>query len=113
MSSRPAFKSVRIHLLGREFPLRVTPETEAFTLEVAELVDESFRAAHKSVPKQPDLTYAVLGALRLGEEVLEARREVAALRTRLQELQAEVARTTEEIENRLDVAMPQTAKNRR
>ena len=49
-------KSIRVHILGREYALRVQEEDEAFTREVASFVNarmEQFRDNH---PEQAELT---------------------------------------------------------
>jgi len=66
-------KSIRINILGRDYPLRVHEENVAFMREVAHTVDtrmRSFKAAH---PEQSDLVVAVISALGLAEEVFIAR----------------------------------------
>ncbi len=62
-------KSIRVHILGREYALRVQEEDEAFTREVASFVNarmEQFRDQH---PEQAELTTAVITALALAEEL--------------------------------------------
>jgi cell division protein ZapA len=62
-------KSIRVHILGREYGLRVQEEDEAFTREMASFVNarmEQFRDNH---PEQAELTTAVITALALAEEL--------------------------------------------
>lgn len=62
-------KSIRVHILGREYALRVQEEDEAFTREMASFVNarmEQFRDNH---PEQAELTTAVITALALAEEL--------------------------------------------
>ncbi len=68
-------KSIRVHVLGREYALRVQEEDEAFTREVASFVNarmEQFRDAH---PEQAELTTAVITSLALAEELHTLREE--------------------------------------
>jgi len=70
-------KSIRVHILGREYALRVEEEDEAFTREVASFVNsrmEQFRDAH---PEQAELTTAVITALALAEELHTVKEEQA------------------------------------
>jgi cell division protein ZapA len=68
-------KSIRVHILGREYGLRVQEEDEDFTREMASFVNarmERFKDAH---PEQAELTTAVITALALAEELHELKEE--------------------------------------
>jgi cell division protein ZapA len=68
-------KSIRVHILGREYALRVHEDDEAFTREMASFVNarmEQFRDAH---PEQAELTTAVITALALAEELHTAKED--------------------------------------
>lgn len=91
-------KSVRLQILGHEYPLRVAAEDEAFTQRVGAYVDERFRAARAEVPGVSDMTHAVLGALAITEELLLARQELERLRQR-------VGTDAEALAGRLDAAL--------
>lgn len=70
-------KSIRVHVMGREYALRVQKGDEAFTRKVASLVNErmeKFRDAH---PEQAELTTAVITALALAEELHALKNEQA------------------------------------
>lgn len=70
-------KSIRVHILGREYALRVDEDDEAFTREMASFVNarmEQFRDAH---PEQAELTTAVITALALAEELHTLKEEQA------------------------------------
>ena len=70
-------KSIRVHILGREYALRVHEDDEAFTREMASFVNarmEQFRDAH---PEQAELTTAVITALALAEELHTAKEDQA------------------------------------
>lgn len=91
-------KSIRIEILGHEYPLRVAAEDEAFTHRVAAFVDERFRAVRAEVPGVSDLTHTVLGALGLAEELLLVREE-------LERLQRGVGEHADALTDRLDAAL--------
>lgn len=73
-------KSLRVEILDHEYPLRVSEEDEAFTRDVAAYVDERMRAVRNEIAGVSDLTYAVLGALAIAEELRLTREELARLR---------------------------------
>lgn len=69
MSDASKTKSIRVHILGREYALRVTEENEEHTRNMAAFVNarmEKFKDAH---PEQAELTTAVITALALAEEL--------------------------------------------
>jgi cell division protein ZapA len=77
MADESQTKSIRVHVLGREYALRVDEEDEAFTREVASFVNarmEQFRDEH---PEQAELTTAVITALALAEELHTLKEEQA------------------------------------
>lgn len=76
-----AIKSLRVENLDHEYPLRVEEGDEAFTREVATYVDKRMRAIRNDVAGLSDLTYAVLGALAIAEELRLAREELAQFKT--------------------------------
>lgn len=76
--------SVRVRILDRDYPLRVAPGDEDYTIHLAARVDERLRRLRSQLPSQPDLTHAVLVALELAEELYAARAETDRLRARLE-----------------------------
>ena len=66
-------KSIRVRILGRDYPLRVHEDAEAATREVAALVDARMQAFKTAHPEQPDLVTAVVTALALAEELYNTR----------------------------------------
>ncbi len=62
-------KSIRVRILDREYPLKVSVENETRTLEIAEAVDARMQAIRKQIPAEPDLTVAIMAALAYGEEL--------------------------------------------
>lgn len=90
--------SVRVRILDRDYPLRVAPGDEAYTVHLAARVDERLRRLRQQLPAQPDLTHAVLVALELAEELYAARAETDRLQARLE---VEAAALAERIEDAL------------
>ena len=76
--------SVRVRILDRDYPLRVAPGDEDYTVHLAARVDERIRRLRRDLPTQPDLTHVVLTALELAEELYAARAETDRLRARLE-----------------------------
>ncbi len=76
--------SVRVRILDRDYPLRVAPGDEDYTIHLAARIDERIRRLRRQLPTQPDLTHVVLTALELAEELYAARAETDRLRARLE-----------------------------
>ncbi len=76
--------SIRVRILDRDYPLRVAPGDEDYTVHLAARIDERLRKMRHSLPSQPDMTHAVLVALELAEELYAARAETDRLRARLE-----------------------------
>ena len=75
--------SIRVRILGREYPLRVQEGDEALTRDIAAYVNAKMEAFRKAHPEQSELTTAVITALGIAEELHTAwereDRAVAAL----------------------------------
>ena len=71
-------KSIRVRILGRDYPLRVQEEDEASTREMAASVDARMRTFKTAHPEQSDLVTAVVTALALAEELYTAREAAPA-----------------------------------
>ena len=65
-------KSIRIKILDREYPLKVSVENETRTREIAAAVDARMQSIRKHIPTEPDLTVAIMAALAYGEELASA-----------------------------------------
>lgn len=84
-------KSIRVHILEHEVPLRVREQDEAFTAEVAAYVDGRLREARHAAPGQGDLVHAFLGALSIAEDLFLAREALERLRARVGDDAADLA----------------------
>ncbi|MEM1117270.1 MAG: cell division protein ZapA [Bacteroidota bacterium] len=76
--------SIRVRILDRDYPLRVAPGDEDYTVHLAQRIDERLRRLRQQIPSQPDLTHAILTALELAEELYAARAETDRLRARVE-----------------------------
>ncbi len=82
---------VRVRLMGRDFTLRIRPRDEARTRASVAYVDAklaAFRAAH---PLQNETTAALIVALALGDELLDARTAADAAATGADDTAAHLA----------------------
>ena len=82
--SSPQSVSIRVRILDRDYPLRVAPGDEDYTVHLAQRIDERLRRLRQQLPSQPDLTHAILVALELAEELYAARAETDRLRARVE-----------------------------
>lgn len=77
-------RSIRVRILGRDYPLRVRQEEdEAATREMAGSVDARMQAFKRQHPDQPDLVAAVVTALSFAEELATLREATDADTTAL------------------------------
>lgn len=67
-------KSIKITILGKQYPLKVEESEMDTMLRIAQYVDERFRQYKKELSKQPETTVMVLAALSLAEEIFEERK---------------------------------------
>ena len=95
-------RSIRVRILDRDYPLRVAPADEAYTLHLAKYIDGRLRQIRGGIPHQPDLTHAIIGALELAEELFAARAEIDQLKARV-EVEAK------DLSKRLDEALGRAA----
>jgi cell division protein ZapA len=93
-----SLKSLRVEILDHEYPLRVSEQDEAFTKRLATYVDGRMRQVQSEISGVSDLTYAVLGALAIAEELHLVRDE-------LQQLRAAVDADADALADRLDAVL--------
>lgn len=67
-------KSVKVTILGKQYPLKVEESEVEAMMRIAQYVDEKFRQYKKELNKQPDTTVMVLAALSIAEELFEERK---------------------------------------
>jgi cell division protein ZapA len=69
-------KSIKVTILGKQYPLKVAENEVENMQQIARFVDEKFRLYRRELNKQPETTIMVLAALSIAEELFEARRNV-------------------------------------
>jgi cell division protein ZapA len=67
-------KSIKITILGKQYPLKVEDSEEEAMKRIAGYVDDKFRQYKKELNKQPDTTIMTLAALSIAEELFEERK---------------------------------------
>ena len=66
-------KSIKVTILGKQYPLKVEDHEEEAMIRIARYVDERFKTYRQQLVKQPESTVMVLAALSIAEELFEAR----------------------------------------
>ena len=102
-------KSIRVHILGREYALRVREGEEKTTRNLAAQVNarmEAFKDAH---PEQAELTTAVITALTMAEEISDLKEELETSRDTQDARHEALNRTLSLLSDRLTAALPSGA----
>jgi cell division protein ZapA (FtsZ GTPase activity inhibitor) len=89
--------SIRVTVLNEEYALRVDEQHVDFMQRVASQVDARLRGLREQIVGKPDLTYAVIGALALAEELSAARADNARLRQAAERTELDLARLEESV----------------
>ena len=92
-------KSIRVHILGRDYALRVEEGDEAHTRRIAASVNTRMQKFKEAHPEQAELTTAVMTALTLAEEVF-------LQREKHQDGTAALNEELDHLSQRLDAAIP-------
>ena len=66
-------KSIKVTILGKQYPLKVEDHEEEAMIRICKFVDERFKTYRQQLVKQPESTVMVLAALSIAEELFEAR----------------------------------------
>lgn len=66
-------KSIKVTILGKQYPLKVEDSEEENMIRICNYVDERFRTYREQLVKQPESTVMSLAALSIAEELFEAR----------------------------------------
>ncbi|MEQ8525326.1 cell division protein ZapA [Gracilimonas sp.] len=66
-------KSIKVTILGKQYPLKVEDHEEESMIRICKFVDERFKTYRQQLVKQPESTVMVLAALSIAEELFEAR----------------------------------------
>ncbi|WP_138429922.1 cell division protein ZapA [Fodinibius saliphilus] len=89
-------KSIKVTILGKEYPLKVEDSEEEAMRRIAQYVDEKFRQYKKELNKQPDTTVMTLAALSIAEELFEERKRNRELDNQGDEVLQNVNKSLEE-----------------
>ena len=65
--------SIKVNILGKQYPLRVEDSEVESMQRIARFVDERFREYKKELKQQPETTVMVLACLSIAEELFEER----------------------------------------
>lgn len=66
-------KSIKVTILGKQYPLKVEDHEEEAMLRICRFVDERFKTYREQLVKQPESTVMTLAALSIAEELFELR----------------------------------------
>ena len=70
-------KSLKVSILGKQYPLMVEDHEEENMLNICRYVDEKFQEYRQQLLKQPGSTVMVLAALSIAEELFELRNQLS------------------------------------
>lgn len=66
-------KSIKVTILGKQYPLKVEDHEEESMIRICKFVDDRFKTYRQQLVKQPESTVMVLAALSIAEELFEVR----------------------------------------
>jgi cell division protein ZapA len=89
-------KSIKVTILGKQYPLKVEDSEEETMKRIAQYVDEKFRQYKKQLNKQPDTTIMTLAALSIAEELFEERKRNKELNKQEDKVLESVNKTLED-----------------
>ncbi|MDZ7694076.1 MAG: cell division protein ZapA [Balneolaceae bacterium] len=89
-------KSIKINILGKQYPIKVEDSEEETMRRIAQYVDDRFMQYKKELKKQPEATVMVFAALSLAEEIFEERRRNRELAQQEDKLMQDVNKSLEE-----------------
>ena len=94
-------KSIKVSILGKQYPLKVEDHEEENMLRICKFVDDRFTTYRNQLIKQPESTIMALAALSIAEELFEARQNTSdALKNEeltMERVNASLSRLIEEI----------------
>jgi cell division protein ZapA len=62
-------KSIKVSILGKQYPLKIQEQDEEMIIEIARYVDERFHEFRKTLLNQSESTIMVLACLSIAEEL--------------------------------------------
>ena len=72
-------KSIKVTILGKQYPLKVEDSEEENMIRICNYVDERFKTYREQLVKQPESTVMSIAALSIAEELFEARNNSSEL----------------------------------
>ncbi|MDR8392531.1 cell division protein ZapA [Aliifodinibius sp. S!AR15-10] len=97
-------KSIKITILGKQYPIKVEESEEETMRRIAQYVDDRFMQYKKELKKQQETTVMVLAALSLAEEIFEERRRNRELNKKEDKLMQDVNESLEEFIEEISVS---------
>ena len=95
-------KSIKVNILGKQYPLRVKDSEVDSMVRIAEYVDDKFRQYKAELNKQPETTVMVLACLSIAEELFEERKRSDKYNYSEDDLMKKVNHSLEEILGEID-----------
>ena len=95
-------KSIKVNILGKQYPLCVKDSEVDSMVRIAEYVDHKFRQYKSELNKQPETTVMVLACLSIAEELFEERKKSEKFNYSEDDLMKKVNLSLEEILEELD-----------
>lgn len=89
-------QSIKVTILGRQYPLKVSDDEVETMQQIARFVDEKLRLYRQEFSKQPETTIMVLACLSIAEELFETRDRLQS-RPDTRRLTDSIARSLEEL----------------
>lgn len=94
-------ESIKVHILGKQIPLKVKESEVENTKRIATYVDEKLRQFRQQFSNQPDSTIMILACLNITEELFEMRSQLNQIGEREDEVMAEINKELEKFINEL------------
>ncbi|MEX0593918.1 MAG: cell division protein ZapA [Balneolaceae bacterium] len=89
-------QSIKVTILGRQYPLKIADDEVETMQQIARFVDEKLRLYRQEFSKQPETTIMVLACLSVAEELFETRDRLQN-RPDTRRLTDSIARSLEEL----------------
>ncbi len=96
-------KSIKVTILGRQYPIKVEDDEEETMQRIAAFVDDTFRQYKKELSKQNEATVMTMAALSMAEELFEVRKRSRELDKQGDGVMEEVNESLEKFINKIRV----------
>jgi len=90
-------KSIKIEILGKNYPIKVQESQETTMRKIARYVDQRFRACKSDLNKQPDTTVMTLACLSITEELFEERQSTTDNKQKEEKIFREINQSLKEL----------------